>query len=94
MRWHARTSGFGFQAELVTTLLNEGATYVQVPIVGMERQGGSSSALKLKNWLSIFNTLRRIFVWRLKGLFGKKNPPLTAPAPAVIRVYEPRKRSA
>lgn len=93
MRWHARTSGFGFQAELVTTLLNEGATFLQVPIVGMERQGGSSSALKLKNWVSISNTLCRIFVWRLRRIFGKKHPPVATPAPAAVRVYEPQQLS-
>lgn len=57
MRWHSRTSGFGFQAELLVRLLDEGATYVQVPITGMERQGGSSNALKLRNWVSVFQTL-------------------------------------
>ncbi|HEV3258116.1 MAG TPA: glycosyltransferase family 2 protein, partial [Gemmataceae bacterium] len=53
MRWHSRTSGFGFQAELVISLLDKGASYLQVPIVGRERQAGSSSALKLRNWLSV-----------------------------------------
>jgi glycosyltransferase involved in cell wall biosynthesis len=60
MRWHSRTSGFGFQAELLVRLLDEGATYVEVPIVGMERQGGSSNALKLRNWLSVGRTLLAI----------------------------------
>src|SRR5262249_40222628 len=57
MRWHSRRSGFGFQAELVIRLLDEGATYVEVPIVGRERQAGSTSALKFRNWLSVGRTL-------------------------------------
>jgi glycosyltransferase involved in cell wall biosynthesis len=60
MRWHSRSTGFGFQAELLVRLLDEGATYVQVPVVGRERQGGSSSALKLRNWLSVARTLLAI----------------------------------
>jgi glycosyltransferase involved in cell wall biosynthesis len=60
MRWHSRTAGFGFQAELLVRLLDEGATYVQVPITGMERQGGASQALKLRNWMSVFRTLLAI----------------------------------
>jgi glycosyltransferase involved in cell wall biosynthesis len=57
MRWHSRSSGFGFQAELQVRLLDEGATWVQVPIVARDRQAGSSSALKLRNWLSVGRTL-------------------------------------
>ncbi len=60
MRWHSRTSGFGFQAELVITLLDAGASYVQVPIVGRDRQTGTSSALKLRNWIAISRTLLAI----------------------------------
>lgn len=69
IRWHSRSSGFGFQAELVTRLLNEGATFVHVPITAYERQGGVSSALKIKNWISVSKSLARILFWRVrKGL--------------------------
>jgi glycosyltransferase involved in cell wall biosynthesis len=57
MRWHSRRSGFGFQADLVIAMLDRGASYVQVPIVGRERPTGASSALKLRNWLSVSRTL-------------------------------------
>jgi glycosyltransferase involved in cell wall biosynthesis len=57
MRWHSRTAGFGFQAELLIALLDKAATYVQVPIVGRDRQSGSSSALGLRNWLAVSRTL-------------------------------------
>ncbi len=67
MRWHARTSGFGFQAELITRLLIEGVSYVQVPIVGKERPDGKSTALRLRNWLSVGRTLFSIFMQRLWG---------------------------
>jgi glycosyltransferase involved in cell wall biosynthesis len=60
MRWHSRTSGFGFQAELVVRLLDEGAAYLEVPVVGREREGGKSSAMKLRNWISVGRTLLAI----------------------------------
>ena len=66
MRWHSRRSGFGFQADLVLRLLDEGASYVEVPIVGLERQAGASSALKLRNWLSVGRTLLSILRRRLR----------------------------
>jgi len=60
MRWHSRSSGFGFQAELLVRLFDEGAAYIEVPIVGQERQAGSASALKVRNWLSVGGTLLAI----------------------------------
>jgi glycosyltransferase involved in cell wall biosynthesis len=67
MRWHSRSSGFGFQADLVTRLLMQGATYVEVPIIGKERAGGTSTALKIRNWLSVGRTLFSILLQRLRG---------------------------
>jgi glycosyltransferase involved in cell wall biosynthesis len=57
IRWRSHRSGFGFQAELLVRLLDEGATVVQVPVVGMERQRGRSTALRFRNWLSVGRTL-------------------------------------
>jgi glycosyltransferase involved in cell wall biosynthesis len=62
MRWHSRGSGFGFQAELLVRLLDEGASYVQVPILGMERSTGRSTALKLRNWISVGRTLLALWL--------------------------------
>ena len=67
MRWHSRSAGFGFQADLVTRLLMQGATYVEVPVVGKDRTGGKSTALRLKNWFCVANTLFAIFMQRLRG---------------------------
>jgi glycosyltransferase involved in cell wall biosynthesis len=65
MRWHSRTTGFGFQAELVTQLLSEGAAYIEVPTTALERENGSSSAMRLRNWISVGCTLLNIFLCRL-----------------------------
>lgn len=53
MRWHGNYHGFGFQADLITRLLDEGATYIEVPVISKEREAGTSSAMSLTNFLSV-----------------------------------------
>jgi hypothetical protein len=52
MRWHANSYGFDFQADLITRLLDQGKTYVEIPTVCGERQHGSSNSLSAKNIVS------------------------------------------
>lgn len=52
MRWHVNCSGFDFQANLITRLLGQGRTFLEIPVVGSERAFGHSKALTLKNFLS------------------------------------------
>ncbi len=70
MRWHINSQGFDFQADLITRLLDQGKTYVEIPTVCGERQHGSSSSLTLRNIVSAAHflfglVLRRI--WRGNG---------------------------
>jgi hypothetical protein len=53
IRWHSNYYGFGFQADLIIRLLEQGATYEQVPMIQLDRRKGKSSALTLKNFLSV-----------------------------------------
>ena len=67
MRWHVNCSGFDFQANLITRLLRQGRTYVEIPVVGGERAFGHSKALTLKNFFSatrFFADLGFHRVWR------------------------------
>lgn len=72
MRWHPNTRGFGFQADILCMLLDQGFTYKEVPVRTVERKGeGSSRALTFKNLLSVAHTLvdlifRRISRWVYK----------------------------
>lgn len=66
MRWHSRSTGFGFQAELVTSLLEDGASYVEIAVPASERSGGKSTALRLKNWLSVSHSLLEIFLRQVR----------------------------
>lgn len=69
MRWASYNYGFGFQAHLITTLLDEGATYTQVPLEGFHLTKDRGSPLNLRNFLSTGHTLCEIFIRRLRKKF-------------------------
>ena len=68
MRWASYNYGFGFQAHLITTLLDEGATYTEVPLEGFHLTKDRGSPLNLRNFLSTGQTLLEIFIRRLRLL--------------------------
>jgi hypothetical protein len=69
MRWHPNTRGFGFQADIICLLVDQGFSFKQVPVKTIERRvSGSSNALTFKNLLSVAHTLvdltfRRMANW-------------------------------
>lgn len=67
MRWGPYSFGFGFQAELVTRLLDEKATFVEIPVSAthVEKSRGNS-ALNIGNFLSVAHTLVEIFIRRIR----------------------------
>lgn len=65
--WFSETSGFGYQAELLCRLLDEGISVVQVQMVTNADQG-ATKAFKIGNFLSVSNTLLHIFLRRLERL--------------------------
>jgi nucleoside-diphosphate-sugar epimerase len=73
MRWGPYSFGFGFQAELITRLLDEGATYIEVPVGGSHtNKEGKNSALNLKNFLSVSHTLLETLIRRIRKRTFKK----------------------
>lgn len=71
MRWNPNSHGFGFQADLVTRLLDRGATYVEVPVTAHERNAGKASAIRFRNFCSVAHSLLNILIRRLsKGMWG------------------------
>lgn len=66
MRWASYNYGFGFQAYLITTLLDEGATYTQVPLEGFHLTKDRGSPLNLRNFLSTGHTLCEILIRRIR----------------------------
>jgi glycosyltransferase involved in cell wall biosynthesis len=72
MRWHPSSYGFGFQADIVTRLLDEGVSFVQVPSFGVDRKGSGSTAISMRNILSVGHTLLELVFRRArKVLYGK-----------------------
>jgi len=73
MRWGPYSFGFGFQAEMVTRLLDEGASYIEVPVMATHQEkAGRNSALNWKNFLSVGHTLAEIFIRRMRKRAFKK----------------------
>lgn len=66
MRWASYNYGFGFQAQLITALLDEGATYIEVPLEGFHLTKDRSSPLNLRNFLSTAHTLSEILLRRIR----------------------------
>ncbi len=72
MRWHPDTWGFGFQAELICRLLDEGFSYIEVPVMAQERTKGRAKAISLKNFCSVAHTLLELVIRRLsRTLYGR-----------------------
>jgi glycosyltransferase involved in cell wall biosynthesis len=67
MRWHPNTRGFGFQADIICMLLDQGFTYKEIPVRTIERKKGDSAALTFKNMLSVAHTLIDIIVRRISN---------------------------
>ena len=68
MRWPPSSYGFGFEADILTRVLDEGATFVQVPSFGTDRKGPGSSPVNLRNVLSVGHTLLEIAIRRVRRL--------------------------
>ncbi|PWU09365.1 MAG: hypothetical protein C5B47_03505 [Verrucomicrobia bacterium] len=69
MRWAPYNYGFGFQADLITTLLEEGASVKEVPVQGLHfDRPGRKSPLHFRNFLSTGHTLFRIGTKRLRRI--------------------------
>jgi len=73
MRWHPNSYGFAYQAELVTQLLYQKKTYIEVPIESIDRQGGASKAFTIQNILSVTHSLLQISFQRLRRILFRNS---------------------
>jgi len=64
LRWHSNSHGFGFQADLITRLLDKELSYIQLPVKAIERAKGQSKALTTRNLFSVAHTLLNIAIRR------------------------------
>jgi glycosyltransferase involved in cell wall biosynthesis len=76
MRYHPSSYGFGFQADILTRILDQGASYVEVASSSVERKGAKTSALSARNLLSVGHTLLEILIRRVRNeMYGKPRSP-------------------
>jgi len=68
-RLHVESRGFGFQADLLSRLLDNGASQIELSLTSTEREGGNSKALKLRNWVSVAWMMIRLAARRIKKDF-------------------------
>lgn len=64
--WFSKTSGFGYQAELLCRLLGEGISYIEVQVTNSDRERGISKAFRPGNFLAVANSLFHIFLRRIQ----------------------------
>ena len=67
--------GFGYSAELILSLLDSGATYVEADVIYNDRLTGSSSALRWKNLREIAGFFGRLIKRRVRRLFSTDQRP-------------------
>jgi glycosyltransferase involved in cell wall biosynthesis len=68
MRWNPNSHGFGFQADLVTRLLERGASYLEIPVTAHERNDGKPKAINFRNLCSVGHSLLNILIRRLSKI--------------------------
>jgi len=68
IRWHPNTRGFGFQADIICMLLDQGFSYKEVPVKSIERHPEGSNALRFRNALSVAHTLVDLIFRRIANL--------------------------
>ncbi len=67
MRWGPYSFGFGFQAELITRLLDESASYIEIPVTAThEEKRGVDNAINWRNFLSVTHTLLELSIRRIR----------------------------
>jgi glycosyltransferase involved in cell wall biosynthesis len=66
LRWRSRTTGFGFQADMVTQMLDAGVRHVEVEVEARDRTQGVSQALTWRNLVTVAATLLTIGARRLR----------------------------
>ncbi len=66
--YRSKTYGYGYQAELITTLLMSDKSYLQVQVINSDREWGTSKAFSISNILSILNTILSIFINKIANL--------------------------
>lgn len=66
MRWHSYSYGYSYQVELIIRLLEEGATYCEVPTTCPKKENLKTKAFSVYNICSVLHSLLQIFLQTLR----------------------------
>jgi glycosyltransferase involved in cell wall biosynthesis len=72
MRWHTDYHGYSFQADIITRLLDQDMSYIEIPASSHERKSGVSQALKIKNFLSVGHFFLDLLIRRFGRMYRSK----------------------
>lgn len=72
IRWHTDYHGYSFQADIITRLLDQGMSYIEIPATSHERKTGVSQALKLKNFLSVSHFFLDLAIRRIGRIYRER----------------------
>jgi len=62
--------GYGYSAEMIIRLVDDGRSYVEVPVVYVDRKEGKASALRLPHFVQVCGFFGRLVARRLRRVFG------------------------
>jgi hypothetical protein len=69
MRFHVEATGLGYQAEFLLRLLQEGRSFIEIPLVASDREG--SQSLNFRNFVSVGFSIFKIIAKRLRERWPK-----------------------
>jgi len=64
IKWYTNSNGYGYQAEMITRLIYNKATYIEIPFCAQESE--TSKAYTVRNILSVLNSLKNILKMRIE----------------------------
>jgi glycosyltransferase involved in cell wall biosynthesis len=94
LRWHSYLHGFGFQADLVTRLLDQGVSCTEIPMTSSERSAGRSKALTFKNFLSVAHMFLDLALRRTRKILYPSSLPRLPGLPVVSETALPPKHNS
>lgn len=65
-----KIGGYGYSAEMIIRLIDDGRSYVEVPVVYTDRKEGKASALRLPHLVQVCGFFGRLVARRLRRVFG------------------------
>jgi glycosyltransferase involved in cell wall biosynthesis len=74
MRFHVEATGSGYQAEFLLRLLQEGKSFVEIPLIASDRD--RSGSLNLRNFVSVGYSLFKILMRGIRDRLAK--PPASS----------------